>query len=374
MKLPLFLLDEWLERHESTTRFNLAASTGPSWRLEELLELMTEDEKDRLYRTPLTYCPGTGAESLREAIASMYGAEAKEIQIVTGASEALLSLFYLAAEPGANVVVSQPCFPPMATVPESLGLEVRRYTLRHEDGFNIDPEAVEHQVDRNTKLVLVNSPHNPTGTTVSEEALRHLDSFCSKRGVQLVVDEVYHPIYRNDAPRSAAELTEATVLGDFSKAFSLAGLRTGWVVERDPERRKQYWNARAHFSISNNFPGELLAEVAVRNRDVVFERARTVSETNLALLDGFFGENSDHLEWVRPAGGMTGFPRLVLAADARTFCEAAAARGVLLAPGDCFGVPNHFRLGFGACTERFDQALVGVSEALSEAMASSSHR
>ncbi|HXV64961.1 MAG TPA: pyridoxal phosphate-dependent aminotransferase, partial [Vicinamibacteria bacterium] len=111
---------------------------------------------------------------------------------------------------------------------------------------------------------------------------------------------------------------------------------------------------------------------AVRNRDAIFDRARAVSETNLASLDGFFHDHSNHLEWVRPPGGMTGFPRLVHAQDTRPFCESAAARGVLLAPGDCFGVPNHIRLGFGACTEGFDQALDGVSAALSDAMASSS--
>jgi aspartate/methionine/tyrosine aminotransferase len=219
-------------------------------------------------------------------------------------------------------------------------------------------------VDDRTKLVLVNSPHNPTGTVVSEADIRALEELASKRGAQLVVDEVYHPIYRGSAPRSAGEYTRATVLGDFSKAFSLPGIRVGWILERDPKRREDYWNARAHFSISNNFPGELLAEVAARNRRKIFDRAREVAESNLKTLDVFFREHRELLGWVRPEGGMTAFPWLVSGENARPFCEAAAAKGVLLAPGDCFGFPSHFRLGFGACAEGYEDAVEILSGAV----------
>jgi aspartate/methionine/tyrosine aminotransferase len=364
MKLRTFLLDEWLERYEGKTRYNLAASTGPGWTLEDLRRLMTKEEDERLLKTSLSYQPGHGTESLRRELASMYGARAEEIQIVTGASEALLALFFLAAEPGANVVLPYPAFPPFLAIPESLGLEVRRYPLEAKKGFAFDVSRVASLLDDRTKLVLVNSPHNPTGAVVSESDLRALEEATEKRGIQLVVDEVYHPIYRGKAPRSAGEHTRATVLGDFSKAFSLSGIRVGWILERDPKRREDYWNARAHFSISNNFPGELLAEVAVRNRTRIFDRAREVASRNLSLLDAFFREHREILDWVRPEGGMTAFPWLVASENARPFCEAAAAKGVLLAPGDCFGFPSHFRLGFGACAEGYDQAIEILSGTL----------
>jgi aspartate/methionine/tyrosine aminotransferase len=176
------------------------------------------------------------------------------------------------------------------------------------------------------------------------------------------VDEVYHPLYHDGATRSAGEATGATVVGDFSKAFCLSGLRTGWMLERDPERRQRYWNARAQFSVSNNFPGELLAEVATRHRDRIFERASHVCAANLATLDAFFEERAEVFEWVRPKGGTTAFPRLRGGADARAMCEAAIARGVLVVPGDCFGRPDHFRLGFGACEDGFDEAVRALGE------------
>ena len=116
MQLKPFHLDEWLEQHEHTARYNLAASTGPSWTVDKLIRLMSDEEKERFFHSPLTYCPGNGHESLRHELASMYGVPAEEIQVVTGASEALHALFFLAAEPGANVVLPRPSFPPFLDI------------------------------------------------------------------------------------------------------------------------------------------------------------------------------------------------------------------------------------------------------------------
>lgn len=362
MKLDTFLLDEWLEAHEHSARYNLAASTGPPWSAGELFALMSEPEKDRFFTTPLTYCPGYGHESLRSAIAEMVGAEMEEVLVLSGASEALHALFFLAASPDANAVLPRPCFPPFVDIPQAYGLELRSYELRHDDGFQTDLDVIRELCDENTRLVLVNSPHNPTGAVLSEADWVELGSFCAERGIQLVADEVYHPIYTGSTQRSAAQLTGCTVIGDFSKAFCVPGLRIGYVVEPDARRRHAYWNVRAHFSISNNMPGEFLAEVAVRHRDQIFGRATEVVGHNLALVDQLFLDHADHFEWVRPAGGMTGFPKLRSGASSRPFCEEASSRGVVLVPGDCFGYPPHFRLGFGACSDGFDKAIEILSD------------
>jgi aspartate/methionine/tyrosine aminotransferase len=369
MRLEMFALDEWLDRFISI-RYDLAASTGPSWTISDLRSLMTEEDERTLFGTPLLYRPGHGGEPLRREVASLYRARPEEILIVSGASEALLALFYLAAEPGErrNVVVPHPAFPPILSLPASLGLEVRRYSLDPGEGYALDPDRIEALLDDRTALVFVNSPHNPTGAVASEEAVRRLDESTSKRGIQLVVDEVYHPIYHHRSrsrPRSAGEYSRATVLGDFSKAFSLSGLRVGWILERDRGRLEKYWNARAHFSISSNFPGELLAEVAMRNRERILGRTAEVASSNLALLDGFFRDRADVLDWVRPEGGMTAFPWLRSGASARPLAERAASKGVLIAPGDTFGCPSHFRLGFGALTGGYAEALGLLSQALS---------
>lgn len=357
MQLKPFLLDMWLDTYEHDIEFNLAASTGPCWTLNEILSLVGEEERQRFLNHNLVYSRPAGAEGLRAAIADMQGVTVDAVQVVTGASEALLVLMWLAAEPGANVILPQPGFATFSALPESLRLETRYYAVRKENDFRIDIEEIKKLADGNTKLILVNSPHNPTGATISDAELDSLHEFTSSRGIQLVSDEVYHPIYHRGATKSAARLPYATVIHDFSKAFPLSGVRTGWMIEHDPERRERYWNARAYFSISNNTAGEMLAEIAMRHRDTILGKTQETATQNLRQVDAFMAEHRATIGWVPPRGGVTTFPWLLSGENSRAFCQAAAEQGILLAPGDCFDAPSHFRLGFAAMTNKFPDAM-----------------
>jgi aspartate/methionine/tyrosine aminotransferase len=362
VELKPFLLDAWLDQYEHGIEFNLAASTGPVWTVNEILALADDETRHRFLNHNLVYSRPAGADSLREAIAEMQHVPVEAVQIVTGASEALVALMWLAAEPGANVIIPQPGYPPFSALPESLGLETRFYRVRRENGFRLDPDEIKRLANSNTKLILINSPHNPTGATIADEEMEALHEFAAERGIQLVSDEVYHPIYHGRQTRSAARLPHATVIADLSKAFSIAGVRTGWMIEHDAQRRRQYWNARATFSISNNTTGEILSEIAVRNRKAVLGKAQEAATRNLSLLDRFMTDHRDVIGWIPPQGGMTAFPWLLSgeqlkSENARPFCQAATQRGILLAPGDCFDAPSHFRLGFAAAGEGFSAAL-----------------
>jgi aspartate/methionine/tyrosine aminotransferase len=362
MQLKPFLLDIWLDAYEHGIEFNLAASTGPTWTVDEVLALGTHAERHKCLNGKLVYGRPAGADSLREAIAEMQSVSVDCVQIVTGASEALTILMWLAAEPEANVILPMPGFTTFSALPQSLGLETRFYSVRRENGFRIDVDEIERLADAKTKLILVNSPHNPTGATISDSDMERLHEFTSERGIQLVSDEVYHPIYHGRETKSAARLKHATVISDLSKALSLPGVRTGWMIEHDPARQKQYWNARAYFSISSSTTGEILTEVAIRNRAIILKKTQEAASRNLALLDRFMDEHRDVLGWIRPQGGMTAFPWLVSGENARPFCEAATKRGLLLAPGDCFDAPEHFRLGFAAVAEEFPRGLERLGE------------
>ena len=357
MQFKPFLLDAWIDQYEHDIEFNLAASTGPTWTVNDILALADNETRHRFLNHKLVYGHPAGADSLREAIAEMQSVPVEAVQIVTGASEALLALMWLAAEPGANVILPLPGFTTFSALPESLGLETRFYRVRRENGFRIDPDEIKRLADSKTKLILINSPHNPTGATIGDGEMEALHEFTAERGIQLVSDEVYHPIYHGRQTKSAARLPHATVIADLSKAFSIAGVRTGWMIEHDAQRRQQYWTARAYFSISNTTTGEILSEIAVRKRDAVLGKTQEIATRNLKLLEGFMAEHRDVLGWIPPQGGMTAFPWLVSGEDARPFCQAATEREILLAPGDCFDAPSHFRLGFAAAGDNFSKAL-----------------
>ncbi|HWZ42708.1 MAG TPA: aminotransferase class I/II-fold pyridoxal phosphate-dependent enzyme [Candidatus Saccharimonadales bacterium] len=357
MQLKPFLLDAWLDQHEHDIEFNLAASTGPAWTVNDILALADEETRHRFLNHKLVYSRPAGADSLREAIAEMQGVPVEAVQVVTGASEALVALMWSAAEPGANVIIPLPGFTTFSALPQSLGLETRFYRVRRENDFRIDPDEIKRLADSKTKLILINNPHNPTGATIGDGEMESLHGFTAERGIQLVSDEVYHPIYHGRQTRSAARLPHATVIADMSKAFSIAGVRTGWMIEHDAQRRQQYWTARAYFSICNSTTGEILSEIAIRKRNAVLGKTQEAATRNLKLLQRFMADHRDVLDWIPPQGGMTAFPWLVSGENVRRFCEAATERGILLAPGDCFDVPSHFRLGFAAAGDNFSKAL-----------------
>jgi aspartate/methionine/tyrosine aminotransferase len=373
MRFNRFLLDEWMNEYQHSgtpMEFDLSTSTGPVWTLRELLALGELDELNRLLDTSLDYTRLQGSVPLCEEIGKLEGVDVTDVQVTTGAAEALLLMFGDCTEPRANVVVSMPAFPSFYEMPRALGTEVRFYHQRRENQFRIVREEVEALVDARTKLLLVNSPHNPTGATIDADELERLHDFAVERGIQFVVDQVFHPVYHGRAgasptiAASATRLPHATVLGDFSKALCLGGLRIGWIVERDRNRMERYRTARAYSTVSGAAMSEALAVIALRNHKAIYERVRAVTKANLTLLDRFFEEHASTLSWIRPEGGMTAFPWLNSGEDSRPLCVDAAKSGVLLDPGDCFDAPAHFRLGFGAVSKRFGAALERLSEVI----------
>jgi aspartate/methionine/tyrosine aminotransferase len=363
MNLPPFLLDEWLAQKynpETPVEFDLGASTGPVWTLRELLSLGGDLEE--LLDAPLSYVGPNGTPELREQIAALEGCDPGHVQVMTGGAEALLLIFSGVAYPGANVVLPRPGFPTNDAMAHAFGIETRHYVLRQENGFRIDPDEIRALIDANTRMVFVNSPHNPTGATLSDAEMEGLHDYCAARGVQFVSDQVYHPVYHGPAMRTAARLPCATTLGDFSKALCLSGLRLGWVVEPDAKRRRDYLNGRSYFTVCSTSISERLGTLALRHREAIYARARRTAARNLELLGAFFAERKHIFQYTPPGGGMTAFPRMTDGRDAREFCVRALRSGVMLAPGDCFGMPEYFRIGFAASGERFRGGLERLAE------------
>lgn len=368
MRIPPFALDQWLATYEFASppiRYNLASSTGPRWTLGDVLALGDGEDLQGLGELKLSYAPPQGSESLRRQVAALHDVDPDWVVITTGASEALSALYCLASEPGAAITLPFPLFPAMPVMARAWGLEVSTYALDRANGFKHSAERVLAAAGERTRLVLVNTPHNPTGAVMPQAEIARLAANLEQRLIPLVVDEVYHPLYHGAAsPASAAKLANTIVVSDLSKALSLPGLRIGWIIDRDARRRERLIDLRSYFTISGSPLTEALAAHALANRESILARLRSVATANLAALTDFMSAHADTLGWVAPAGGTTVFPWLLEGGNARELCVALARAGVLLAPGDCFEVPAHFRLGFGTQSEGFQQALDIVSDTL----------
>ncbi len=367
MDIPPFLLDRWFSTYEFASppiKYNLGASTGPVWTLGELLALGDGTISKQLDALRVSYAPGEGARELREQIAEFHGVDPDWVVVTTGASEALSALYWNAAQPGGSIVFPSPGYPAFNIMARAWGLSVRTYTLEREQRYEQTAAAVLAAIDSTTRLVLVNTPHQPTGSVMPRTELSKLADALADRGIPLLVDEVYHPLYFDQVAASAANLPNTIVVGDLSKALSLSGLRIGWVIDRNAARREQLIDARSYFTISGSPITELLATHALKHRTEILSRLSQVARANLASCVQFMNDNRSTLGWIPPKGSSVVFPWRLDGRDTRPMCEALARAGVLVAPGYCFGVPEHFRLGFGAQAHGFRDALFIASEVI----------
>jgi aspartate/methionine/tyrosine aminotransferase len=271
----------------------------------------------------------------------------------------------VASEAGASVALPSPGYPATDAIAIAYGLNIRPYRLEAASDFRQDKSVVLSAVDSSTRLVVVNSPHNPTGSVMTAVELQDLAAELSDRSVPLVSDEVFHRLYFANEQRSAATTPGVIVIGDMSKCLSLPGLRVGWIIDADARRRQQIIEARDHFSISGSPLMEAFAALALREHPRLLAKLASGARANLSSLERFIRSFPSKLDWVKPAGGTLAFQWLKDGADSTPLCAAWAKAGVLTAPGSTYGMPAHFRIGFGFADPRdFNEALSLMTDAV----------
>ena len=229
------------------------------------------------------------------------------------------------------------------------GLRSRSFRSIRAD-WSLDVDAVAAAMRPNTKAIVVNFPHSPTGAQLEPEQFARLVAIAELHGVHLFSDEVYR-LLEHSAPRlpTAAESSPQGVsLGVMSKAFGMAGVRIGWIATRDQSLRARLASLKDYTTICSSAPSELLSLMALRACDRIVERTNQIVCANLAVLDDFFRRRPEQFSWVRPRAGTVAFPR-ILDRDVDDFAARLIEReGVLILPASQFGYPgNFFRLGFG---------------------------
>ncbi|MGA2513153.1 MAG: aminotransferase class I/II-fold pyridoxal phosphate-dependent enzyme [Candidatus Limnocylindrales bacterium] len=353
MRLDDFALERFFARWEFRAELLLCASDIEGWPMRDLLELAGEGDRRRWKNLRLGYTESPGDPDLRAAISGLYDrVQPDDVLVFSGAEEAIFTLHNVLLGPGDHAVIVWPAYESLAEVARGAGAEVRRVELREADGWRVDTEEVRAALRPNTRLILVNEPHNPTGALSDRATFDRLVELAAESGARLVVDEVYRFLEfdpANRLPAGADALASGVSIGVMSKSFGLAGLRIGWVATRDRDLMARLAAFKDYTTICNSAPAEVLALIALRARDRVLARNRAIVDANLPLLDSFFARWPGTFQWVRPRGGSIGFPRLVADRPIDRFAEDLVREtGVLILPGTVFGdAGNHFRIGFG---------------------------
>jgi aspartate/methionine/tyrosine aminotransferase len=353
VRIADFALERFFARWEFAVRHLLCASDVEGYPMAELVALADPETRSLWENLRLGYTESTGHPLLRAEIASLYDdLDADDVLVFAGAEEAIFCLSNVLLGPGDHAVVTWPGYQSLFEVGRAAGAEVSLHELREEDGWDLDPERLIAAVRPETRLVVVNAPHNPTGMLPTHEQWTRLTGELAKRGIHLLSDEVYRFLELDPAERLTAgadAFARGVSLGVMSKSFAMAGLRIGWLASRDRDLLARCAAFKDYTTICSSAPSEILALIGLRARDTVLARSRTIIEGNLALLDRFFADHADRFAWVRPLGGSIGFPRLLGDEPIDAFAaRLVESEGVLLLPGSQFGHPgNHFRIGFG---------------------------
>jgi aspartate/methionine/tyrosine aminotransferase len=383
---------QWMDKYETTPGvLNIAETCAASISIDDLVGLCEDPNVEPPLKTStkLTYGPIRGSDKLRDRLASLYSARVpsplplENILITPGAIAANFLLLYTLVGPGDHVICVYPTYQQLYAVPESLGAEVSLWKLKKEKKYIPDLEDLQSLVKENTKMITINNPNNPTGSTIPRSVLVDLVKFAQERNIIILSDEVYRPLFHGispmdkDFPPSLISLgyAKTIVTGSMSKAYSLAGIRIGWIASRDPAIIEAIAAARDYTTISVSQLDDQVASYALSGSVLhsLLGRNIKLAKTNVALLETFIDQHSSICSWVKPTGGTTAFIKFEkngLRIDDDQFCiDVLEKTKVMFLPGSkCFGpeFKGFVRIGFVCETDVLQEALEKLGAYLQE--------
>lgn len=373
MKVATFALERWMSRWETEVEFDIAESGVYPLTTRDLINLLPEDEQqpaiDALLDLRLGYTEARGTKALRETLASVYeNTTADNILVTTGAIEANYLLFNTLLEAGDHVIAVYPAYQQLYAVAEAIGCDVSRWELREDEGFKYNLDELRRLLRPDTKLIVVNTPHNPTGSLLTPEELDEIYALAGEVGALLMCDEAYRWLDLPDQPKMAPPIRNegghGISVGTMSKPFGLPGLRIGWIAA-DAEIVQRCWASRDYISLSPARLSDALTQLAIEHRDAIVARNHAIVRENLAVAEKWFAENADLVSWTAPRAGLLALVKYNLDIPSAKLSDLLAGEySVMLAPGSAFGYEGYVRIGIGQRPDLFREGLFRTAACL----------
>lgn len=374
-----------MDKYETTAKYNIAETCAASISIDDLINLSENKSRSQdelaFTKTKLTYGEIRGSEKLRKNLSSLYSARAagltpEGILITNGAIAANFLVLFTFVGPGDHVICQYPTYEQLYQVPTSLGAQVDLWKMDPTNKWKLNMEELKNMVTDKTKLIILNNPNNPTGQIISKPELEEIVELAKEKDIMILCDEVYRPIFHSispssdDFPPSAINMGYEKVLvtGSFSKAYSLAGIRTGWIASKHQPLIDQLAATRDYTTISVSQLDQVIAAEAISDRCVhaLLSRNIQLAKSNLALLSNFIDAHTWACSWIKPIAGttcMVKFHKMGRLIDDEAFCATLQEKtGVMFVPGSkCFGggkdFKGHVRIGFVQETQVLRDAL-----------------
>ncbi|MFH1279154.1 MAG: aminotransferase class I/II-fold pyridoxal phosphate-dependent enzyme [Candidatus Eisenbacteria bacterium] len=313
-----------------------------------------------------------GSPSLRAAIARSYSIPERNVLPSNGTTFALFLVYAALLEPGNRVLVEEPAYEPLRSIPLLFGARVDRLPRPFESGYRLDRDRLVDSLTEETRLVVLTDPHNPTGVRLTAGDREWLASIAEEHDVDVLLDEVYIDFDRRkeagDGPRYECALRHGRrmiSIGSLTKVYGLGRLRVGWILAREETIRRAA--PLYDYTVGDlSGPSVALGVAALSKREAIREKGAIRSSVNGEIVAAWMKRRPD-LEWVRPEAGITAFPRFRGGEESAPFVDFARKRhGVLVVPGGHFEDPRGFRLGYGIDPNLLHEALERLDRALSE--------
>lgn len=372
MKIKTFKVEQWMNEWEEKCTYNLAETCIDSLTVKELVELAGENVEEymlNLADTRLTYGHIYGSPELLEGIASLYqNVKPEDIVPTHGAIGANNMIISTLIEPTDNMVSVMPTYQQHYSIPESIGAEVRLLNLNYENRFLPDIEYLRSIVDENTKMITINNPNNPSGSWIPVEEMKEIIDIAKSVGAYVLCDEVYRDISEDGSymPSIVDLYDKGISVGSMSKCFSLAGLRLGWIVSRDPEVINLCRERRDYDTISCGAIDDKLAALALKNKDALFRRNREILLKNRQILDEWVNATPE-VYYRKPVAGTTALVYYKKDMPSHDLCvDLLKKKGVMFTPGECFEIEYSVRIGYAFDSKLLKEGLDLFAEYLRE--------
>jgi aspartate/methionine/tyrosine aminotransferase len=368
MKLETFALERWQSSYEHVVDFNLSESGVQPLTLGELLDDHTA--REALLGEALRYTQSNGTPPLRDAIAALYpGATRDHVQVTTGGSEANYLTTWNLVEPGDDVVLMVPNYMQTWGLTRAFGGRVREWALMFDGArWTIDADALGRLVTPRTKLVIVCNPNNPTGARLDAADLDRIAAAASRHGAWILADEIYRGAERDgrETPSMWGRAERVIVTSGLSKAYGLPGLRIGWIVG-PPATIAALWSYRDYTTIAPAALSDALARRALEpaTRARILTRTRAILNRNFPVMAEWLDGQPGVFSYAAPDAGAIVFVRYHHPVNSTEFVSRLRVdKGVLVVPGDHFGMDHYLRLGFGEEPAYLRAALARVHDLL----------
>lgn len=366
MKIEPFELERWQSVWENRVELNIAESGVEPLTLRELLQGNTW-QLEHILNARLGYPQTNGSEELRGRIAALYdGANAEDVLVTCGGAEANYLATWSLIERGDEVVFMQPNYMQVAGIAKAFGAKVKPWRLREKLDWAADTDELAKLVTNRTRMIAVCNPSNPTGAVLREEAMDAICKAAARVGAWILADEVYRgaEFNGNTTPSFWGRYDRVLCTAGLSKAYGLPGLRTGWVIAPSKAVAK-LWGYHDYTSIAPTMLTDRAASFVLEPHQHarMLNRTRRILRENYPVISEWLAKHAQIFSHVPPRAGAIawiGFRKK--RNTARVAEELRANKGVLLVPGEQFGMPGYLRIGFGENADKLQRALARFDE------------